>query len=134
MFEIWSIARSLAFAVIYGGIEYGYVNRKEVEWTKGIPGFYEKPAFWKVSPYQAYLLLPLFIVAGFTFSLTGWAANTFLIAVAEDIAYFGWRGKAVMPGEWTTTLFSSFKVGRFVIPVWWPLDLLIALGLYLAPF
>jgi hypothetical protein len=134
LFDLVSFARSLAFAIVFAGIEYRYINRAEAEWTKGIEGFFEKPAFWVISPYQAYLLLPLFIIAGFSFSVTAWAANTFLIAVVEDMAYFGWRKKMVMTGEWTTTLFGSFRLGRYVIPTWWPLDLLIAAGLYLLPF
>lgn len=134
MFELWSLIRSLAFAVVYGGIEYRYINRNEAAWTKDVKDFYEKPAFWKVSPYQAYLLLPLFISVAFVMPVTAWAANTYLIAVAEDIAYFVWRGKMVMPGEWTTTLFSSVTIRGFVIPLWWPLDLLIILALYALPF
>jgi len=38
-----------------------------------------------------------------------------------------------MVGEWTTKLFGSFKLGRLVVPVWWPLALLAAVGLYLGP-
>ncbi len=133
MFDPASFIRATVFAVIYAGIEYRYVNRSEAGWTRQVEGFYEKPAFWVISPYHAYLLLPLFIVAAFALPITAWAANTFLVAVVEDIAYFAWRGKAVMAGEWTTTLFGSFKLGGFVIPVWWPLDLLIALVLYLLP-
>lgn len=133
MFDSASFVRATAFAIIYAAIEYKYVNRSEADWTKQVEGFQEKPAFWVIWPYHAYLLLPLFIVAAFTFPVTAWAANTFLVAVLEDIAYFAWRGKAVVAGEWTTTLFGSFKLGRFVIPVWWPLDLLIALVLYLVP-
>ncbi len=134
MFDPASFIRAAVFAIIFAGIEYRYINRREADWTKKVEGFFEKPAFWVISPYQAYLLLPLFITAAFTLPVTAWAANTFLVAVLEDIAYFGWRGKAVMPGEWTTTLFGSFRLGRFVIPTWWPLDLLIAAGLYLLPF
>ncbi len=133
MFEIESFLRCLIFAGLYAGIEYRYVNRREEEWTKGVEGFYEKPGFWVISPYHAFLLLPLFIAVAFTFPITAWAANTFLIAVVEDIAYFVWRGKSVMSGEWTTTLFGSFKLGRLVIPIWWPLDLLIAMALFLVP-
>lgn len=134
MLEPESFVRSIAFAIIYAGIEYRYVNRSESGWTKQIEGFYEKPAFWVISPYQAYLLLPLFVAAAFSLSVMAWAANTFLIAVLEDIAYFGWRGKSVVAGEWTTTLFGSFSVGKWVIPVWWPMDLLVILVLYLIPF
>jgi len=78
-------------------------------------------------------LLPVFIAVAFTLPITAWAANTFLMAVVEDVAYFGWRGRSVIAGEWTTTLFGSFKLGRFVIPAWWPLGFLIALALYLVP-
>ncbi|MBI3859742.1 MAG: hypothetical protein HY296_05850 [Thaumarchaeota archaeon] len=134
MLEFWSLARSLAFAIIYGGIEYRYINRNEAGWTKEVEGFYEKPAFWKISPYQTYLLLPLFIAVGFTLPVSAWAANTFLIAVLEDAAYFGFRGRWVMPGEWTTTLFSSVTVRGVVIPLWWPLDLLIVGAFYAVPF
>ena len=134
MFEPASFIRTVAFAVVYAGIEYRYVNRREAAWTNEAPGFYEKPVFWVISPYQFYLLLPLFIVAGLALPITAWAANTFLLAVLEDMVYFVWRGKAVVAGEWTTTLFGSIKVGRLVIPVWWPVDLVVALALYFAPF
>lgn len=134
MFDPASFVRAAVFAVIFAGIEYRYINRGEAEWTRKVEGFFEKPAFWVISPYQAYLLLPLFITAAYTFPITAWAANTFLVAVLEDLAYFVWRGRIVMTGEWTTTLFGSFRVGRFVIPIWWPLDLLVAAGLYALPF
>ncbi|MDA4124386.1 MAG: hypothetical protein OK438_02895 [Thaumarchaeota archaeon] len=134
MFDGVSFVRAVVFAVIFAGIEYRYINRAEAEWTKKVEGFFEKPAFWVISPYQAYLLLPLFITAAFTFSITAWAGNTFLVAVLEDMVYFAWRGKMVMEGEWTTTLFGSFRIGRFVIPTWWPLDLLVAAGLYALRF
>ena len=134
MFDPTSFVRSVAFAVVYAGIEYRYVNRNEAEWTKRMEGFYEKPAFWVVSPYHVFLLLPLFVIAAFALPLTSWAGNTFLIAIVEDIAYFGWRGKFVQPDDWTTTLFGSFRIGRVVIPVWWPLELLVVAGLYVVPF
>ncbi|MBI3840984.1 MAG: hypothetical protein HY297_03390 [Thaumarchaeota archaeon] len=134
MFDSWSFARIAAFAVVYAGIEFRYVNRSEAEWTKKMDGFLEKAAFWVVAPYHAYLLLPLFIIVAFTLPVTAWAGNTFLLAVLEDVAYFVWRGKAVVKGEWTTTFFGSFNLGRLVVPVWWPLDVLVAVGLYLAPF
>ena len=86
-----------------------------------------------ITPYHAFFLLPLFILAAFALPVTAWADNTFLLAVAEDVAYFAWRGKAVRKGEWTTTLFGSFKVGRLVIPIWWPLDMLVAAALYAVP-
>ncbi len=133
MFDSDSFARVAAFAIIFAGIEYRYINRAEADWTRKVDGFFEKPVFWVISPYHAYLLLPLFITAAFTLPVTAWAANTFVLAVIEDIAYFVWRGKAVRAGEWTTTLFGSFKVGRLVVPTWWPLDLLLAAGLYLLP-
>jgi hypothetical protein len=53
--------------------------------------------------------------------------------VLEDIVYFGWRGKLVTAGDWTTTLFGSVKVGGLVIPVWWPLDILLAAALFWLP-
>ena len=134
MFDAVSFVRVLAFGIVFAGIEYRYVNRREQEWTKKMEEFYEKPAFWVISPYHAFLLLPLFIAAAFTFPITAWAGNTFLLAVVEDIAYFAWKGKGVAKGEWTTTLFGSFSIGGFVVPVWWPLDLLIAAFLYWIPF
>lgn len=133
MFDAVSFVRVLVFAAIYAGIEYRYVNRYEKDWTKEVEGFYEKPVFWVISPYHAFFLLPLFIVAAFALPITVWAGNTFLLAVAEDIAYFGWKGKGVAKGEWTTTLFGSFNIGKFVVPVWWPLDLLVAGFLYWLP-
>jgi hypothetical protein len=134
LFDTASFVRVLAFGIIFAGIEYRYVNRREAEWTKKTEGFYEKPAFWVIAPYHVLLLLPLFIVASFTFPITAWAGNTFFLAVLEDIAYFAWRGKGVAKGEWTTTLFGSFSIGGLVVPLWWPLDLLIAAFLYWIPF
>lgn len=133
MFDLASLARSFAFAVVYAGIEYRYVNRREEEWTKQVQGFHEKYLFWVVSPYHAFLLLPLFLAVGFTLPISAWAGNVFLIAVVEDVAYFAWRGKGVQRGEWTTTLFGSFRIGRLEIPVWWPLDLFVAGALYWLP-
>lgn len=133
MFELVSFVRSFAFAAIYAGIEYRYVNRAEADWTKSTAGFYEEPAFWRMSPYQVLLLFPLFIVSGYTLPVTAWAGNVFLIATVEDIAYFLWRGKFVLAGEWTTTLMGSLRVGRYVIPFWWPLTALVAFGLYFLP-
>ena len=133
MFEPASFVRVVVFGIVFAGIEYRYVNRREADWTTKTEGFIERPAFWVISPYQAYLLLPLFITAAFALPLSAWAANTFLLAVLEDVAYFVWRGKSVMAGEWTTTLFGSFRLGRFVIPAWWPVDLLVAAALYLVP-
>ena len=133
MFDLASFARIVAFAIIFAGIEYRYVNRSEAEWTGKVEGFHEKPLFWVITPYHAYLLLPLFIAVSYTLPITAWAGNTFVLAVFEDVAYFWWRGRAVAKGEWTTTLFGSFRVGKLVIPVWWPLDLMVAAGLYLFP-
>lgn len=133
MFELASFLRSFTFAVIYAGIEYKYINRAEAEWTRNTPGFYEEPAFWRISPYQALLLLPLFVVSAYTLPVTAWAGNVFLITTVEDIAYFLWRGRSVVAGEWTTTLMGSFSVGRYVIPFWWPLTAFVALGLYFLP-
>lgn len=134
MFDPGSFVRVLVFAIIFAGIEYRYVNRREKDWTKTVEGFVEKPAFWVITPYHFYFLLPLFIVASFTLPITAWAGNTFVLAILEDIAYFGWKGKLVIRGEWTTTLFGSIGVGRLVIPIWWPLDTLVAVALYLVPF
>ena len=133
MFEPISFVRVVLAAIIYGGIEYRYINRREEDWTKKVEGFLEKPAFGKYSPYQVFFLLPLFAVISHTQSLAAWAGNVFLLALLEDLAYFGWRGEMVKNGEWTTQLFGSFKVGSVVIPVWWPIDLMITLSLYLIP-
>ena len=134
MFDVVSFVRILVFGVIFAGIEYRYINRREADWTKMIEGFYEKPVFWAFTPYHAFLLLPLFVAASFTLPITAWAGNAFLLAVVEDIAYFAWRGKGAAKGEWTTTLFGSFGIGGMVVPVWWPLALLIAAFLYWFPF
>ena len=131
MFDEASFIRIVVFALVYAGIEYRYVNRREKDWTA--EGFSEKPVFWVVLPYHLYFLLPLFIVAAFALPITAWAGNTFMLAVIEDVAYFGWRGKAVKRGEWTTTLFGSVSVGKYVVPVWWPLDTLVAAALFLLP-
>jgi len=134
LFDPVSLVRVVAIGIIFAGIEYRYVNRREAGWTKETEGFQEKPVFWVISPYHLYLLLPLFIAASFTLPITAWAWNAFTLAVVEDIAYFAWRGKGVAKGEWTTTLFGSFSVGGVEIPVWWPLDLLIAAFLFWLPF
>lgn len=133
MLDPASFVRVVVFGVLYAGIEYRYVNRYEREWTRTAEGFVEKPLFWVISPYHLYLLLPLFVVASFATPLTAWAGNVFVLAVLEDLAYFAWRGRWVSRGEWTTTLFGSVKVGRFVIPVWWPLDILVAVALFWLP-
>ena len=133
MLEEISLLRSLVFDIVFAGIEYRYINRREEEWTKSVEGFAEKPAFWLISPYQAYLLMPLFIVAGSALPLTAWAANVFLIALVEDIAYFVWRGRGVVKGEWTTQLFGSFNLARVEVPIWWPLALALAAVLSAIP-
>ncbi len=133
MFEPVSFIRVFLAAILYGGIEYRYINRREAEWTKKVEGFDEEPVFEKYSAYQLFFLLPLFVVVSYTASITAWAGNVFLFALLEDILYFAWRGKMVMKGEWTTQLFGSFQVGSFVIPVWWPLDMIIAIFLYAVP-
>lgn len=134
MFELISFFRVIAAAVIYGGIELRYVNRNEAEWTKHIDGFYEKPALWKYTRYHVFFLLPLFIILSYTGSITAWAGNVFLVALIEDVAYFAWRNKMVLQGEWTAQLFGSFKLGGVVVPVWWPLDVLTVLFFYAIPF
>lgn len=133
MFDPASFLRVVAFGVIYAGIEYRYVNRHEREWTKTAEGFVEKAVFWEISPYHLYLLLPLFVVASFALPITAWAGNVFFVAVLEDIAYFAWRGRSVNKGEWTTKLLGSARVGRFEVPLWWPLDILVAGILFWVP-
>jgi hypothetical protein len=134
LFDPVSFARVAVFGVIYAGIEYRYVNRHEAGWTKEAEGFNEKFVFWVISPYHLLFLLPLFIAASFTFSITGWAGNTFFLAVLEDVVYFFWRGRFVTKADWTTTVLGSVGVGRHEIPLWWPLDIAIAAALYWAPF
>jgi ABC-type spermidine/putrescine transport system permease subunit II len=133
LFDLASFVRVVAFGIIYAGIEYRYVNRYEKDWPKTFEGVAEKPVFWVITPYHLFLLLPLFIVVSFSFSISAWAGNAFLLAVLEDIVYFAWRGRAVSKEDWTTTLFGSFRIGGAVIPVWWPLDIIVAGALYLAP-
>lgn len=133
MFDPASFVRVVAFSLIYAGIEYRYVNRFERPWTKSQEEFLEKPVFWVISPYHLYLLLPLFIVASYSPSISAWAGNVFFLAVLEDMAYFAWRGTAVSRADWTTTLFGSFRVGGFEVPVWWPLDLAFAAALFWVP-
>ena len=134
MLDPASLARILVFAVIYAGIEYKYINRSESEWVNGEEVYREKFLFWVVRPYHLYLLLPLFIVVSFSTSVTAWAGNTFLLAVVEDVAYFGWRGKGVRKGEWTTKWFGALNIGRTAVPIWWPVDTLVAAPLFVAPF
>jgi hypothetical protein len=133
LFDPASFLRVVVFAIVYGGIEYRYVNRREEEWTKKVDSFSEKPVFWVISPYHLYLLLPLFVTASFALPLTAWAGNAFSLAVMEDVAYFVWKGKPVAKGEWTTTLMGSVKVGGMEVPLWWPLDIAVAAALFLAP-
>jgi hypothetical protein len=134
LFDLPSFVRVLAFSIIYGGIEYFYVNRREERWTHEMEGFFEKYLFWKITPYHFYFLLPLIIIVSYSPSVSAWAGNTFYAAILEDIAYFGWRGKMVMKGEWTTQLFGSFNIGRFTIPVWWPLELVVVWLFYAIPW
>ncbi len=134
MLDPVSFVRAFAFAVFYAGIEFRYVNRRDEEWTKTMEGFFERPAFWKVSPYQAFMLFPVFVIVGSALPVTAWAGNTMMIMVVEDIAYFTWRRRGVEVGEWTTTLFGSFRAGRFVVPNWWGPAIAVAVALYLIPF
>ena len=134
MFDPASFIRVVAFAIVFAGIEYRYVNRREVGFDRSTGVHDEKALFWVISPYHLFFVLPLFIVASFTFSIGAWAGNTFALAVLEDVAYFVWRGTGVAEGEWTTRLFGSFNVGKVVVPVWWPLDSLVALALFALPF
>jgi hypothetical protein len=131
-----SLIRSLAFAIIYGGIEYRYVNRREEgDRPAGSPyEFFEKPVFGHFAPYHVFMLFPLFVTAAFSLVLTAWVGNFFLIAVAEDIAYFGWRRSRVAAGEWTTRLFGSIGVGGVVVPLWWLFSFVLVALLYLVPF
>lgn len=132
MFDPGSFVRVVAFALVFAGIEYRYVNRYEREPASGV--FAERLVFWVVTPYHAFLLLPMFIVVAYTPSISAWAGNTFFLAVIEDVAYFAWRGRGVAKGEWTTTLFGSFSIGGLVVPVWWPLDTFVAAVLFYLPF
>jgi hypothetical protein len=116
-----SFARVLAFAVVFGGIEYRYVNKYEKGWTATTPPLFEKYLFWVITPYHAYFLFPLFAIASFALPVTAWAGNFFALLLVEDMAYFAWRRKRVARGEWTTTLIGSFSIGGYVIPAWWPL-------------
>jgi hypothetical protein len=133
LFDPASYLRVVVFGVIYAGLEYRYVNRREEEWTKRMDGFFEKPVFWAITPYHLYFLLPLFVTASFALPITAWVGNAFTLAVLEDVAYFVWRGKLVAKGEWTTTLMGSFTLGGLEIPLWWPLDIAAAAVLFWAP-
>ncbi len=133
MFDPISFLRVSAAAIIYAGIEYRYVNRREAGWTKEVEGFYEKPFASKYTQYHVLFLLPLFVVIAYTGSIAAWAGNVFLTAFLEDAAYFAWKGKMVSEGEWSTQLFGSFKLGGVVVPVWWPLDILLVVFFYGIP-
>jgi hypothetical protein len=126
--------RSAAFAVIYGGIEYRYINNREEGWTTDGWNFKEKPVFRQFTPYHVFLLLPLFIAVGFSMPLTAWIGDALLIALVEDFSYFAWRGRWVEKGEWTTMLYGSVSIGRKAIPLWWPAFLVVVSLLYLVPF
>ncbi len=134
MFDPASFVRVAAFAVVFAAIEYRYINSQESHGNGSTSLVQEKPVFWVIAPYHLYLLLPLFVVVSFAWPLTAWAGNAFVLAVLEDVAYFVWRGSPVGPGEWTTTLFGALKLGKLVVPVWWPLDALVAAVLFWAPF
>lgn len=130
MFDPVSFIRVAAFGVVYAGIEYRYVNRRERDWTKDADGFVEKPVFWVITPYHLYLLLPLFLIVSYSSSLTAWAGDAFALAVLEDMVYFFWRGTVVSKKDWTTTLMGSIRVGRMEVPLWWPLDAVVAVALF----
>lgn len=134
MFDPLSFIRSIAFAIIYAGIEYRYVNNREEGWTKDGYNFREKPLFALYTPYHVFLLLPLFIAVAFTLPLTAWAGNAMLIALVEDISYFGWRVRWIEKGEWTTKLYGSFSLGRRAVPFWYPVFVVCVSVLYIAPF
>ena len=133
MFDPETFIRVIAFGIVYAGIEYRYVNRYERGWTKTAEGFVEKPVFWQIAPYHFYLLLPLFVIVSFSTSLTAWAGNVFFLAVFEDMVYFIWRGSPVSKKDWTTTLMGSIGAGRMEVPVWWPVDLAVAVALFVLP-
>ncbi len=133
MFDPGAFIRVVAFGIVYAGIEYRYVNRYERDWTKTAEGFVEKPVFWQIAPYHFYLLLPLFVIVSFSTSLTAWAGNVFFLAVFEDMVYFIWRGSPVSKKDWTTTLMGSIGAGRMEIPVWWPVDVAVAVALFALP-
>jgi hypothetical protein len=86
------------------------------------------------TPYHVFLLFPLFVAVAFALPLTAWVGNFFLLGLGEDVAYFGWRKKRVMKGEWTTSILGSFSIGDVVVPVWYPLSLALILLMYLLPF
>jgi len=133
LFDPESFLRVVAFAVVYAGIEYRYVNRYERDYTKTAEGFVEKPVIGVFAPYHVYLLLPLFAIVSFVPSFLNWVANGLVLAVLEDVAYFVWRGKRVAKGEWTTTIIGSFSLGRYEVPTWWPVDIVVAALFFLLP-
>ena len=133
MFDAASFLRVVAFAVVYAGIEFRYVNRYERDYTRTAEGFVEKPVLGVFAPYHVYLLLPLFALVSFVPSFTAWVGNGLVLAVFEDMAYFVWRGRRVARGEWTTTIAGSFGLGRFEVPTWWPVDVIVAAALFLVP-
>lgn len=130
MLETQSLIRVIVFSFIYAGIEYRYINRREEEWTGKIEGFYEKSIIWKFSPYHIFLLFPLFITVSFAQPISAWAGNVFLVALVEDLSYFIWRGRFVKRGEWTTQILGSIDFGKYALPLWWPLALIICLLLF----
>jgi hypothetical protein len=134
LFELASFVRSTAFALFFAGIEYRYVNRRDAEWTKTSEAFLEKPALWKLMPYHLFFVLPVFVISAYDLPITVWAGNVLWIMVLEDLAYFVWRGRWVMAGEWTTTLLGGFRVGKYVVPGWWIPWIVLALVLYWVPF
>lgn len=126
MFDPASFARVAAFAVVYAGIEYRYLNRYEREFPQ------EKPVLGTILPYHAYFLLPVFVIVSYTLPITEWVGNVSFLAVAEDAIYFAWRGRPVTREDWTANILGSFKIGRAVIPIWWIPCVLAAAGLYVA--
>jgi hypothetical protein len=134
LFELLAFIRSAAFAVIFGGIEYRYVNYREEGWTTDGWNFKEKPVFGQYTPYHVFFVMPLFIAVGFTLPLTAWIGDALLIALVEDISYFAWRGRWVEKGEWTTKLYGSIGIGRRAIPLWWLAFFFLVSLFYLAPF
>ncbi len=128
MFDLASFARVLAFAVVYAGIEYRYLNRYE----KAFPS--ERPVFGLIMPYHLFFLLPLFIITSYTPAVTAWAGNVLSLAVAEDVVYFAWRGKAVTRQDWTANLVGSFDAGGTAVPFWWIVCGLAAAALFLVSF
>jgi hypothetical protein len=133
LFDLFAFIRIVGFAVLFGCLEYRYIYRREAPWTKEVEGFNEEPAFWIIGPYQAYLVLPAFVVVALSPSITAWAGNAFLVAFLEDVAYFVWRGTWVRSGEWTTRLFGTFTVAGKVFPAWWPMAFAVAVAFYLMP-